>query len=85
MALSGSTFWYGSGPGQSLENVLEGFASASNSSQLVELYINQGAASVTDAGAPGGATSRQINKNEVLLCLELLKEQIVRDTSGKFD
>lgn len=85
MSLSGSTYWYASGPGQSLENVLEGYASAQNSSQLVELYINQGVSQVTDAGAPGTATSRAVNKNEVLLCLELLREQIVRDTSGKFD
>ena len=85
MAITGSTFYYGIGPSQQLENVVEGYGSAPNSSFLVELFIAAQYNAVTDSGAPGVATSRAINKSEVILALELLTEQIIRDTSGKFD
>lgn len=82
MPLSGSTIYYAVGPGQSLENVIETVtATGLNSGIIVELYIGNGTL-VTDGGSPGGATSRRVLKSEVLQCLELLKEQITRDTSG---
>ena len=84
MAVTGSTYWYASGPNTQLENVLEGFGSISNSSLLVELYIANSLTAVTDSGASVTTTSRMITKAEVLICLEMIKEQIVRDTSGKF-
>lgn len=76
-----ATRWYAINPGQSLENVTESVGNG-NSSALVELNINLSATGVNDSGAPGGATSRVIRKEEVLQCLEILREQIVRDTSG---
>jgi len=82
MPLAGSTIYYAVGPGQSLENVIEtATATGINSGIVVELYVGVGTL-VTDSGSPGGATSRRVSKFEVLQCLEILKEQITRDTSG---
>lgn len=82
MPLAGSSIYYAVGPGQSLENVIEtATATGLNSNVVVELYVGVGTA-VTDSGAPGGATARRVAKSEVLQCLEVLREQIVRDTSG---
>jgi len=82
MPLAGSSIYYAVGPGQSLENVIESKAATGmNSNVIVELYVATGTL-VTDSGAPGGATSRGVSKAEVLQCLEILREQIVRDTSG---
>ena len=82
MPLAGSSIYYAVGPGQSLENVIEtATATGLNSGIIVELYIGVGTL-VNDSGAVGGATSRRVNKAEVIQCLEIIKEQIVRDTSG---
>lgn len=82
MPLAGSTIYYAVNPGQSLENVIEtATATGLNSGIIVELYVGVGSA-LTDIGAVGGATTRRINKDEVLRCLEIIREQIVRDTSG---
>lgn len=74
-----ATRWYAINPGQSLENVTESIGNG-NSSALVELNINLSTTGVTDSGPSSG--SRTITKTEVLQCIEILKEQIVRDTSG---
>lgn len=82
MPLAGSSLYYAVGPGQALENVVEARTSTGlNSSVIVELYVSIGT-NVNDAGSPGGATTRIVGKAEVIQCLEILKEQIVRDTSG---
>jgi hypothetical protein len=82
MPLSGSSIYFAVGPGQSLENVIEtATATGLNSNVIVELYIANGTL-VNDSGSPGGATSRRVLKSEVIQCLEILKEQITRDTSG---
>jgi hypothetical protein len=85
MPLAGSTIYYAVGPGQSLENVIEtATATGINSGIIVELYVSVGTL-VTDAGAYGTQTSRQVRKAEVLQCLEIIKEQITRDTSGNLN
>ena len=82
MPLAGSTIYYAVGPGQQLENVIEtATATGLNSNVIVELYVGVGN-SVTDSGAVGGATSRRVTKAEVIQCLQILEEQIIRDTSG---
>lgn len=82
MPLAGSTIYYAVGPGQALENVVEtATASGINSGIIVELYIATGTL-VNDSGAPGGATARRVSKAEVIQALDILTEQIVRDTSG---
>lgn len=82
MPLAGSSLYYAVGPGQALENVIEtAVATGMNSNVVVELYIANGTL-VTDSGAPGGATSRRVRKEEVLECLSIIRQQIVRDTSG---
>lgn len=82
MPLAGSSIYYAVGPGQSLENVVEtATATGLNSNVIVEVYVGTGTL-VNDAGAPGIQTSRKIAKDEVLRCLEIIMEQVVRDTSG---
>jgi hypothetical protein len=82
MPLAGSSIYYAVGPGQALENVIEtATATGLNSNIIVELYVGVGTL-VTDSGAVGGATSRRVTKAEVIQCLQILEEQIVRDTSG---
>lgn len=76
-----ATRWYAINPGGSLETVVEAVGNG-NSSALVELNINLSTTGVTDSGASPTTTSRIITKAEVIQCLEMLKEQIVRDTSG---
>jgi hypothetical protein len=82
MSISGSSVLYSFNPGNSLETITEGVGTA-NSSALVELTVNLGVGAVTDSGAPGGATTRLITKQEVLQALLIFTEQIARDTSGK--
>jgi hypothetical protein len=76
-----ATRWYAINPGQSLENVSEAIGNG-NSSAIVELNINLSTTGITDLGASPTTTSRIVTKAEVLQCLEMIKEQIVRDTSG---
>lgn len=80
--VAGSSIYYAVGPGLALENVVEtAMATGVQSNYIVELYVGVGTL-VTDSGAYGGATSRRVTKAEVLQCLEILKEQITRDSSG---
>ncbi len=72
-----SVRWYGISPGQNLEAVLEGVSANANSSQVIELNIDVSTSKVTD-----GSSTRAVTKQEVLVGLLILTEQIVRDTSG---
>lgn len=64
-------------PGQTLEQVVEA-AGLATVTALVEITFDQGASGITDANAPGGA--RALKTSEILVCIETLKQYIVRQS-----
>lgn len=67
-----ATRLYALGPNEQLENVVEGVGSAA-SSKIVNLTIDLSTSAVNE-----GTTTRGILKNEVLICLEIYQQYIVR-------
>ena len=65
--------------GQVLEQVTIGAAAPTGGAGMVELRIDQTAASVTDGNAPGG--TRVMKRGEVQALLRVLEEALLRDTS----
>lgn len=65
--------------GQTLEQVTIGAAAPTGGAGMVELRIDQTAASVTDGNAPGG--TRVMKRGEVQALLRVLEEALLRDTS----
>lgn len=68
-----STFLVAGSPGSSLETVVATTGGALQGSGAVEMQINQATSVVTDSGS-----TRQIQKNEVLLIVNLFMQYIER-------
>lgn len=67
-----ATRLYALNPNEPLENLVEGVGAAA-SSKIVNLTVDIATNVVTE-----GASSRGITKNEVLICLEIYAQHIVR-------
>lgn len=65
--------------GQTLEQVTIGAAAPTGGAGMVELRIDQTAASVTDGNVPTG--TRVIKRGEVQALIRILEEALLRDTS----
>ena len=68
-----STFLVAGSPGNNLETLTAQVGGALQTSNAVELQINQATSVVSDSGA-----TRQIQKEEVLILLNLFEQYITR-------
>lgn len=66
--------------GQTLEQVTTGAAAPTGGAGMVEIRIDQTAASVTDGNVPGG--TRIMKRSEVQQLMRILEEAIIRDLTN---
>ena len=66
--------------GQALEQVTVGANAPAGGAGMVEIRIDQTAASVTDGNVPGG--TRIIKRSEVQALMRVLEEAILRDLTN---
>jgi hypothetical protein len=72
-----STWRLSIGPSETLENVIAA-TGAATASKPIELTVDL-AATVTDSNSP--VSPRPVKRGEVLVALEILKQQVLRDNT----